>query len=85
MADNRETSVAMLRHQAEALIAEATSQRRPILIRKRGKPCAWLVDADSFEWMHARIALLEGLVMGEAAIAEDRVLSHDEARRRLLR
>jgi len=31
------------------------------------------------------MALLDGLVRGEAAIASGHVLSHDEARRRLLR
>ena len=85
MAAHRETSVTMLKRHAEALIAEAVAHQRPILISKRGKPCAWLVDAGSFERMQARMALLDGLVRGEAAIASGHVLSHDEARRRLLR
>ena len=80
-----EASITTLRRNAEALIADATTTRRPLLIRKRGKPCAWLVDAGSFERMQARMALLDGLVRGEAAIASGHVLSHDEARRRLLR
>ena len=77
--------VTTLKRQATELLAEVEKSRKPILITQHGLPSGYLVDVASFEAMQERMTILEGIARGEQAIAEGRVLSDAQARKRLAR
>ena len=77
--------VTTLKRQATRLISEIQEERAPILITEHGKPAAYLVDVESFEMQQSRIRILEGIARGERAVQEGRVLSHDQAKKRMKR
>ncbi|MDZ7692767.1 MAG: type II toxin-antitoxin system prevent-host-death family antitoxin [Balneolaceae bacterium] len=56
-----------------------------MLITEHGKPSAYLVDVKHFEKIQKKLELLEGLVRGEKAILEDRVIPQDEAKKHMQR
>ena len=56
-----------------------------MLITEHGKPAAYLVDVDSFEFMQSRMKILEGIARGERAILEKRSFSQAEARKKMKR
>ena len=77
--------VTTLKRQATKLLDELHREKEPVLITEHGKPSAYLVDVDSFENLLRRIKLLEGLARGEKAILENRVISHDNAKKQMSR
>ncbi len=77
--------VTTLKRQATELLADIEQTKEPILITQHGLPGAYLVDVVSFELMQKRLDLLEGIARGEQAVAEGRVISHREAKRRMTR
>jgi len=77
--------VTTLKRQATRLISEIRMEHAPILITEHGKPAAYLVDVESFENQKARIGILEGIARGERAIREGRILTHNDAKKRMKR
>ncbi|MEX0770256.1 MAG: type II toxin-antitoxin system Phd/YefM family antitoxin [Balneolaceae bacterium] len=77
--------VTTLKRHATKLLEELHKEKEPVLITEYGKPSAYLVDVDHFEQIQQKLKLLEGLARGEKAILEDRVVSHDEAKKRMSR
>ena len=77
--------VTTLKRKATDIIAQISEEREPVLITQHGLPAAYLVDVETYESMEARIHLLEGIAKGEKAIKDGRVVSHDEATRRMSR
>lgn len=77
--------VTTLKRQATRLISEIRERHAPILITEHGKPAAYLVDVESFEVQEARIRILEGIARGERAIQEGRILTNEQARKRMKR
>jgi prevent-host-death family protein len=77
--------VTTLKRKATEIIAELESDRDPVLITEHGRPAAYLVDVESYEETHRRLAVLEGLARGERALEDGRVVSHPEARKRMAR
>ncbi len=77
--------VTTLKRQATELLSELERDKEPILITQHGLPSAYLVDVESFERMQQRMAILEGIARGEMAVAEGRVLTHDQAQARMAR
>ncbi|HMN44935.1 MAG TPA: type II toxin-antitoxin system prevent-host-death family antitoxin [Povalibacter sp.] len=77
--------VTTLKRQATELLAELERDRQPILITQHGLPSAYLVDVETFEALQQRMAVLEGIARGEMAVAENRVVPHAEARKRMSR
>jgi len=77
--------VTTLKRQATELLGELERDREPILITQHGVPSAYLVDVESFDLMQQRMAILEGIARGEMALAEGRVVGHDEAKARMAR
>jgi prevent-host-death family protein len=77
--------VTTLKRQATELLAELERDKEPILITQHGLPSAYLVDVQSYQRQQERMAILEGIARGEMAVADDRVVSHDEAKARLAR
>lgn len=75
--------VTTLKRQATELLAELERDREPILITQHGLPSAYLVDVESYQRQQERMSVLEGIARGEMALAEGRVVSHDEAKARL--
>jgi prevent-host-death family protein len=77
--------VTTLKRQATRLIAEVQEDRSPMLITEHGRPAAYLVDVQTFDDQQSRIRILEGIARGERAIQERRIVTHDQARKRMKR
>lgn len=77
--------VTTLKRQATELLSDIERDKQPILITQHGLPSAYLVDVESYELLQQRMTVLEGIARGELAIAEGRVVSHAQAKTRLVR
>ena len=73
--------VTTLKRQATRILADLRKSKEPILITEHGKPSAYLVDIEDYEFMQDRIRLLEGLARGERAIQDGRTLTQKEAKK----
>ncbi len=73
--------VTTLKRQATKILAELHESKEPVLITEHGKPSAYLVDIDDYEFMQNRMRLLEGLARGELAIEEGRTVTQKEAKK----
>ncbi|CAH7179472.1 Antitoxin [Vibrio chagasii] len=72
--------VTSLKRQATKILADLHDTKEPVLITEHGKPSAYLVDVDDYQFMQNRLAILEGIARGERAISEGKALSHEEAK-----
>jgi prevent-host-death family protein len=77
--------VTTLKRKATKIIATVARSGNPVLITQHGRPAAYLVDVETFEGLNQRLAVLESISRGEHAVAEGRVFSHAQARRRMSR
>ena len=77
--------VTTLKRQATRLIAEIQEDRNPVLITEHGRPAAYLVDVQTFDDQQSRILILEGIARGERAVQESRVVTHEQAKKRMKR
>ncbi len=77
--------VTTLKRQATELLSDLEQSKQPILITQHGLPSAYLVDVETYELMQQRMNVLEGIARGEQAVAEGRVVTHDQAKVRLAR
>jgi prevent-host-death family protein len=77
--------VTTLKRQATELLSDLERSKQPILITQHGLPSAYLVDVETYELMQQRMSLLEGIARGEQAVADGRVVTHDQAKARLAR
>lgn len=75
--------VTTLKRQATQILSELHSSGEPVLITERGKPSAYLVDVDSYEFTQNRMQILEGIARGERAVLENRTYTQDQARQRM--
>ncbi len=75
--------VTNLKRQATRILSDMRESGESVLITEHGKPSAYLVDVDSFEFMQNKLRVLEGVVRGERAVLEGRTYSEDEARQKL--
>ncbi|HIF18056.1 MAG TPA: type II toxin-antitoxin system Phd/YefM family antitoxin [Cycloclasticus sp.] len=75
--------VATLKRQATKILAELHDSKEPVLITEHGKPSAYLVDVDDYEMMQNRMEILDGIAKGEAAILENRVYTHAQAKAKM--
>ena len=75
--------VTTLKRQATKILKELREEKEPILITEHGKPSAYLLDVEHYEYMQKKLSLLEGLARGEKAILEGRTVSHKDAKDRL--
>lgn len=72
--------VTSLKRQATKILADLHDSKEPVLITEHGKPSAYLVDVDDYEFMQNRLAILEGIAKGERAITEGKVITHNDAK-----
>ena len=77
--------VTTLKREATRLISELQEHRAPILITEHGRPAAYLVDVESFDAQQTRVQILEGIARGEKAVQEGRILTHEQAKKRMKR
>ncbi len=75
--------VTTLKRQATSILASLHESREPVLITEHGKPSAYLVDVEDFEFMQNRMRMLEGIARGERAILENKTFTQEEAKERL--
>jgi len=75
--------VTTLKRQATRVLSDLHDSGEPVLITEHGKPSAYLVNVDSYEFMQDRMRVLEGIARGERAIIEQRIFSHAEAKRKM--
>lgn len=75
--------VTNLKRQATKILADLQSTKEPVLITEHGKPSAYLVDVDDYEFMQRRLELLEGLSRGERAVLEGKTCNQAEAREKM--
>ncbi len=72
--------VTSLKRQATKILADLHDSKEPVLITEHGKPSAYLVDVDDYEFMQQRLTILEGIARGERAVEEGKVLSQQDAK-----
>lgn len=72
--------VTKLKREATKILADLHETKEPVLITEHGKPSAYLIDADDYEMLQARVQILEGIARGERAILENNILSNIEAK-----
>ena len=77
--------VTTLKRKATEVISQLATDQEPVLITQHGLPAAYLIDVQMYEGMQSRLTLLEGIARGEKAILEKRVVSHKEAKQRMVR
>ena len=75
--------VTNLKRQATKILAELQLSKEPVLITEQGRPSAYLVDVQDFEFMQRRLELLEAISRGERAVLEGRIYSQSEAREKM--
>lgn len=73
-----------LQSKAEDLLRQVQETRRPIVLTQEGKGAAVLVDIDSYQSLLEDLALLQDVHRGLADVEAGRVVSHEEARARLM-
>ncbi|MCL1080206.1 type II toxin-antitoxin system Phd/YefM family antitoxin [Parashewanella spongiae] len=72
--------VTALKRQATKILADLHLTKEPVLITEHGKPSAYLVDVEDYEFMQNRLTILEGIARGERAIIENRTSTLEEAK-----
>jgi prevent-host-death family protein len=77
--------VTSLKRKATEILGDLAASREPVMITQHGKPAAYLLDTETFEAMVERIETLEGIARGEQAIEQGRVVSHQDAKKRMER
>ena len=75
--------VTTLKRKATEVLSELRKSGEPVLITEHGKPSAYLVDVDSYEFMQRRMQILDGIARGERAILENRTLTQSEAKEKM--
>ncbi|MCG9965662.1 type II toxin-antitoxin system Phd/YefM family antitoxin [Shewanella cutis] len=75
--------VTSLKRQATKILADLHETKEPVLITEHGKPSAYLIDVEDYEFMQNRLAILEGIARGERALADGKVVNHQDAKDRM--
>jgi prevent-host-death family protein len=75
--------VTSLKRRATKIISQIQRKKEPVLITQRGLPAAYLVGVKEFEALQYRLQVLEGIALGERDLREGRILTHEQAKKRL--
>lgn len=77
--------VTTLKRKATDIISLVVKSGDPILITNHGCPMVYLGDVKTFEGLNEKLAILEIIGRGERSLEEGRVLSHQNAKKRMSR
>lgn len=77
--------VTEIKRRATEVIQQLQEDRVPVVITEHGRSAAVMLDVESYEALLRRVEILEGIAQGERAFAENRVVSHTAAKKRLSR
>lgn len=72
-----------IKRKATEIIEALQHEQAPLLITEHGREAAILMDVASYRMQERKIALLEGIIKGQKALAEGRTLTHEEVMARL--
>ncbi|MFY0678532.1 MAG: type II toxin-antitoxin system Phd/YefM family antitoxin [Neptuniibacter sp.] len=75
--------VTTLKRHATKILADLHASKEPVLITEHGQPSAYLIDVDDYEYMQARMQILEGIAKGERAIREGNTFSSEQAKEKM--
>ena len=67
-----------VKRKATEIIEKLQREQEPLLITEHGREAAILMDVATYRMQERKIALLEGIIRGRQALAEGKVLSHEE-------
>jgi len=72
--------ITTLKRQTTKILSDLHKSGEPVLITAHGRPSAYLVDVESYEFMQNRMNILEGIAKGEKAILENRTYTQTDAK-----
>lgn len=72
------------RAHAAAFIKQVHNTKRPIVITQHGKSSAILIDVAEYESLLEKLEVLQDIRMAEQHIAAGKIMSHTNAKKRLL-
>lgn len=67
-----------IKRKATEIIEALQQEQAPLLITEHGREAAILMDVASYRMQERKIALLEGIIKGQKALSEGRILTHEE-------
>jgi prevent-host-death family protein len=70
--------VTEVKRKATEIIEGLQREQEPLLITEHGREAAILMDVATYRMQERKIALLEGIIRGRQAVADGRVLGHEE-------
>jgi prevent-host-death family protein len=68
-----------LKRKATEIIEALQREQEPLLITEHGREAAILMDVTSYRIQERKLELLEGIIRGQKALNEGRILTHGEA------
>jgi prevent-host-death family protein len=75
--------ISYIKANAAEVLKQVNETRSPIVITQNGESKAVLMDAGSYQELMDAMAMLKIIAMGEKDIAEGRVLTHEDVKKRL--
>jgi len=75
--------VKTLKRQATRILSDLRESGESVLVTEHGKPSAYLVDVESFEFMQNKLRVLEGIARGERAVLGNRTYTETEATQKM--
>jgi prevent-host-death family protein len=67
-----------IKRKATEIIAVLQRDQETLVITEHGREAAVLMDVTSYRMQERKLALLEGIIRGQRALAEGRTRSHEE-------
>lgn len=67
-----------IKRKATEIIAVLQQDQETLVITEHGREAAVLMDVTSYRMQERKLALLEGIIRGQQALAEGRTRSHEE-------
>jgi prevent-host-death family protein len=74
-----------LKRNTTRILADVEARKDPVLITQHGRPAAYLLDVATYDELRRKLEVLEGLALGEDAIRAGKVLTREQARRKMSR
>ena len=71
-----------IKRKATEIIGLLQRDQETLVITEHGREAAVLMDLTTYRMQERKLALLEGIIRGQQALAERRTLSHEEAQAR---